>query len=340
MNDNHHLEQAREIGNKIVSNVEKVIIGKRDLVQLGVAALFSRGHVLIEGVPGVGKTMLARSISRSLGVTFGRIQCTADLLPSDITGVYIFDQSTREFNFRAGPVMAHIVLVDEINRASPKTQSALLECMEERQITIEGTTHPMPDPFLVLATRNPTEHGGTFPLPETELDRFLLRVQMDYPTPEEEISILEQQMPVHPIDAVEQVADEEDILSAQAAVRGIYVDRLVKEYIVGLVNATRQHQSVYLGASPRASLGLLSLAQSRALLQDRDFVVPDDVKTVAPAVLGHRMVLTADGRTSMSEDETIAQIVDSVPVPGNIAVERFPFPRQRSQEEGQPPAGT
>ncbi len=334
MNDNHHLEQAREIGNRIVSNVEKVIIGKRDLVQLGVAALFSRGHILIEGVPGVGKTMLARSISRSLGVTFGRIQCTADLLPSDITGVYIFDQSTREFNFRAGPVMAHIVLVDEINRASPKTQSALLECMEERQITIEGTTHPMPDPFLVLATRNPTEHGGTFPLPETELDRFLLRVQMDYPTPEEEISILEQQMPVHPIDAVEQVADEEDILSAQAAVRGIYVDRLVKEYIVGLVNATRQHQSVYLGASPRASLGLLSLAQSRALLQDRDFVVPDDVKTVAPAVLGHRMVLTADGRTSMSEDETIAQIVDSVPVPGNIAVERFPFPRQRSQEEG------
>jgi MoxR-like ATPase len=303
VNDNHHLEQAREIGNRIVSNVEKVIVGKRDLVQLGVAALFSRGHILIEGVPGVGKTMLARSISRSLGVTFGRIQCTADLLPSDITGVYIFDQSTREFNFRAGPVMAHIVLVDEINRASPKTQSALLECMEERQITIEGTTHPMPDPFLVLATRNPTEHGGTFPLPETELDRFLLRVQMDYPTPEEEISILEQQMPVHPIDAMEQVADEEDILSAQAAVRGVYVDRLVKEYIVGLVNATRQHQSVYLGASPRASLGLLSLAQSRALLQDRDFVLPDDVKTVAPAVLGHRMVLTADGRTSMSEDE-------------------------------------
>jgi MoxR-like ATPase len=331
VNDNHHLEQAREIGNRIVSNVEKVIVGKRDLVQLGVAALFSRGHILIEGVPGVGKTMLARSISRSLGVTFGRIQCTADLLPSDITGVYIFDQSTREFNFRAGPVMAHIVLVDEINRASPKTQSALLECMEERQITIEGTTHPMPDPFLVLATRNPTEHGGTFPLPETELDRFLLRVQMDYPTPEEEISILEQQLPVHPIDAMEQVADEEDILSAQAAVRGVYVDRLVKEYIVGLVNATRQHQSVYLGASPRASLGLLSLAQSRALLQDRDFVLPDDVKTVAPAVLGHRMVLTADGRTSMSEYEAIVQIVDSVPVPGAIAAERFPFPRQRSQ---------
>ena len=334
MTDNHHLEKAREIGNRIVSNVEKVIVGKRDLVQLGVAALFSRGHVLIEGVPGVGKTMLARSISRSLGVTFGRIQCTADLLPSDITGVYIFDQGTREFNFRPGPVMAHIVLVDEINRASPKTQSALLECMEERQITIEGTTHPMPDPFLVLATRNPTEHGGTFPLPETELDRFLLRVQMDYPTLEEEISILEQQLPVHPIDAMEQVADEEDILSAQAAVREVYVDRLVKEYIVGLVNATRHHQSVYLGASPRASLGLLSLAQSRALLEDRDFVVPDDVKTVAPAVLGHRMILTADGRTSMSEDEAIVQIVDSVPVPGAVAAERFPFPGQRSQERG------
>ena len=326
MTDNH-LGKARDVGARIVANIEKVIVGKDDMVKLGVAALFSRGHILIEGVPGVGKTMFARSMAKSIGCTFRRIQCTADLLPSDITGVYVFDQRSLDFSFRPGPVMAHIVLVDEINRASPKTQSALLECMEEHQITIDGVTHPMPEPFLVLATRNPTEHGGTFPLPETELDRFLLRVHLDYPTQEEEVSILEQQLPVHPINTVEFVADEEDVRLAQQAVRGIYVDRLVKEYIVTLVNATRQHQSVYLGASPRASLGLLGLAQSRALLEGRDFVIPDDVKEVAPAVLGHRMVLTADGRTSMSEYETIAQILDSVPVPGAIPVERLPFPR-------------
>ena len=226
--------------------------------------------------------------------------------------------------------MAHIVLVDEINRASPKTQSALLECMEEHQITIDGVTHPMPNPFMVLATRNPTEHGGTFPLPETELDRFLLRVQLGYPTVEEEVSILERQTPVHPIETVEQVADGEDIRFVQEAVLGIYVDRLVKEYVVALVNATRHHQSVYLGASPRASLGLLRLAQSRALLEGHDFVIPDLVKSVAPAVLGHRMVLTADGRTSMGEDEAIKEILASVAVPGAIPVDRFPFPRAGS----------
>ena len=324
----NHLEKAQVIGARIIASVKHVIVGKDDVVELGVAALFSHGHILIEGVPGVGKTMFARSMAKSLGVSFKRIQCTADLLPSDITGVYVFDQRSREFNFRPGPVMAHIVLVDEINRASPKTQSAFLECMEERQITIDGVTHPMPKPFMVLATRNPTEHGGTFPLPETELDRFLLRVQLDYPTEEEEVSILERQIPVHPIETVEQVADEEDIRFVQEAVLGIYVDRLVKEYVVALVNATRRHHSVFLGASPRASLGLLRLAQSRALLQGRDYVIPDVVKSVAPAVLGHRMVLTADGRTSMGEDEAIKQILESVPVPGAVPVERFPFPRR------------
>jgi MoxR-like ATPase len=331
MADNH-LHNAQEIGAKIITSIEKVIVGKDDVVHLGTAALLSGGHVLIEGVPGVGKTMFARSMAKSIGATFGRIQCTADLLPSDITGVYIFDQSSRQFNFRPGPVMAHIVLVDEINRASPKTQSALLECMEEHQITIEGTSHPMPDPFLVMATRNPTEHGGTFPLPETELDRFLLRIELDYPTPDEEVSILDRQLPVHSINSVEQVVDDEDIRSAQQAVRGIYVDRLVKEYIVALVNATRQHQSVYLGASPRASLGLLGVAQSRALLEGRDYVVPDDVKAVAAAVLGHRIVLTADSRTSMSEEETISQILESVPVSGAVPVERLPFPRLPRRE--------
>ncbi len=331
MADNH-LHNAQEIGAKIITSIEKVIVGKDDVVHLVTAALLSGGHVLIEGVPGVGKTMFARSMAKSIGATFGRIQCTADLLPSDITGVYIFDQSSRQFNFRPGPVMAHIVLVDEINRASPKTQSALLECMEEHQITIEGTSHPMPDPFLVMATRNPTEHGGTFPLPETELDRFLLRIELDYPTPDEEISILDRQLPVHSINSVEQVVDDEDIRSAQQAVKEIYVDRLVKEYIVALVNATRQHQSVYLGASPRASLGLLGVAQSRALLEGRDYVVPDDVKAVAAAVLGHRIVLTADSRTSMSEEETISQILESVPVSGAVPVERLPFPRLPRRE--------
>ena len=213
MADNR-LERAREIGTKIADNVQKVIVGNDHMVKLGVAALLSRGHILIEGVPGVGKTMFARSMAKSIGATFKRIQCTADLLPSDITGVYIFDQSTREFSFRPGPVIAQIVLVDEINRASPKTQSALLECMEERQITIDGITHSMPEPFLVMATRNPSEHGGTFPLPETELDRFLLRVYLDYPNPEEEVSILERQLPVHPINTLEQVADDEEEAAA------------------------------------------------------------------------------------------------------------------------------
>ena len=323
------LQKAREIGIKIADNVRSVIVGKDEVVKLGVAAMFSGGHILVEGVPGVGKTMFARSLARSIGVSFKRIQCTADLLPSDITGVYVFDQRDREFIFRPGPVMTHIVLVDEINRASPKTQSALLECMEERQMTIDGVTHSLPDPFMVIATRNPTEHGGTFPLPETELDRFLLRLKLDYPTAEEEVSILERQTPVHPINTIEQVASDEDVRLAQEATRHIYVDRLVKEYIVALVNGTRTHESVYMGASPRASMGLLSLGQSLALLDGRDFVVPDDVKGVAPAVIGHRMVLTADGRTSTHEDDALDEILASVPVPGAAPVDHLPFPGLR-----------
>ena len=327
MSSSNDLERAQEIGARITASIKKVIVGNDDLIKMGVAALFSQGHILIEGVPGVGKTMFARSMAKSIGGSFRRIQCTADLLPTDITGVYVFDQRSREFNFRPGPVMAHIVLVDEINRASPKTQSALLECMEERQITIDGVTHPVPNPFMVLATRNPTEHGGTFPLPETELDRFLLRVHLGYPSDEEEVSILERQVSAHPIDSVEQVVSEDDVSFAQQAAQGIFADRLVKEYVVAMVNATRRHQSVYLGASPRASIGLLRLAQAMSLLGGQDFVIPDVVKAVAPAVLSHRMVLTSDGRTNMSEDETIKQIIDSIPVPGAIAVERFPFPR-------------
>ncbi len=320
-----NLQTASDLGASIVANVEKVIVGKTDVVKLGVAALFSQGHVLIEGVPGVGKTMLARALAKSMGVTFRRIQCTADLLPSDVTGVYIFDQREREFTFRPGPVLSNIVLVDEINRASPKTQSALLECMEERQLTIDGVTHPMPAPFLILATRNPTEHGGTFPLPETELDRFLIRLRLDYPTPEEEVSILDNQIPVHPINSVEPVATADEIALAQEASRHVFADRAIKEYVVSIVNSTRVHQSVYLGASPRASLGILSLSQSLALLEGRDYVLPDDVKTVAVAVLGHRIVLSADGRSDLTEDDAIRSILESVPVAGAAPVQGFPF---------------
>ena len=325
MSDNQ-LARAQQIGLRIIDNVQKVIVGKDDIVSLGVAALFSKGHVLIEGVPGVGKTMYARSMAKSIGVDFRRIQCTADLLPSDITGVYVFDQRDREFTFRPGPIMSNIVLVDEVNRSSPKTQSALLECMEEHQTTVDGVTHAMPEPFLVLATRNPTEHGGTFPLPETELDRFLLRLTLDYPSVDEEISILERQVPTHPIDALEQTVDAEEVLFAQQVAGNVYVDRLVKEYIVALVSATRSHGSVFLGASPRASLGLLTLAQAVTLLDGREYVVPDDVKAVAPAVLGHRLVMAGDGRAGVGENETIEQILESVPVPGAAPVEGVPLP--------------
>lgn len=325
------LKKAQETAIRIIANVERVIVGKHDLVQLGVMALLCKGHILIEGVPGVGKTMFARSVAKSIGCSFKRIQCTSDLLPSDITGVYTFDQKNSEFHFRPGPIMAHLVLVDEINRASPKTQSALLECMEEHQVTVDGVTHPTPDPFLVLATRNPIEHGGTFPLPETELDRFMLRVRLDYPSPEEEVAILEHQVPLHPIHTLGQVAGREEVLQAQEAVREVYADRLVVDYVVAIVHATRSLPSIFLGASPRGSMALLTLGQARALVEGRDFVLPDDIKAVASAALGHRLILTADGRTGTSEEQVIGQILESVPVTRRSDAERFPFPRVRPQ---------
>ncbi len=320
------MESAQKTGAQIIANVHKVIVGNDASTKLGVAGLIAGGHTLVEGVPGVGKTMFARSLARSIGVPFKRIQCTADLLPSDITGTYIFDQRNQEFTFRPGPIMANVVLVDEINRASPKTQSALLECMEEHQTTIDGIAHPMAEPFLVIATRNPGEYGGTFPLPETELDRFLLRVRLDYPTPEEEISVLEQQLPSRPIDTLEQVADTADMTATQKVAREIYTDHLVKKYIIDLANATRQHGSVYLGLSPRASIGLLSLSQAWALLNGRDYVTPDDVKAVAPAVMGHRLVLTAEGRKAGQDDVVIQEILDEVDIPGTSASTGFSFP--------------
>jgi len=311
------MSAVREIANKIVDNVERVIIGKHDAVELAVVAILCQGHVLIEDVPGVGKTVLAKSLARSIGCTFRRIQFTPDLLPSDVTGVSVFNQKTREFEFRPGPIMAQIVLVDEINRATPKTQSALLESMEERQVTVDETTHKLPEPFVILATQNPIEYEGTFPLPEAQLDRFLMRVSLGHPDAEDEIRILNAQQFRHPLETLEQVVLVEELLQAQADVRHVHVDPLIKEYIVSLVNATRDYPDVYLGASPRGSLGLFRTSQCLAAVRGRDYVTPDDVKQLAEVVLPHRLIVSPSARIKDVNTRYVVQdILDSVPVPG------------------------
>ncbi len=311
------MEDPRIIAERIIANVEKVIIGKEAEVRQALIALLCQGHVLIEDVPGVGKTILARSLAISAGCNFRRIQFTPDLLPSDVSGVSIFNQKTGDFEFRPGPIIAQVVLADEINRATPKTQSALLEAMEERQVTVDGVTHQMPEPFIVLATQNPIEYEGTFPLPEAQLDRFLLRIHLGYPSAVDEVLILEGQQRQHPIDSLESVTGPEELLSLQRAVKDVYVDPLVKEYIVSVVDATRKHGSVYLGASPRGSLALYRTAQARALLDGRDFVVPDDVKALAYATLGHRIIVSPSARVkNVSPSEIVEQALERVPVPG------------------------
>jgi MoxR-like ATPase len=314
------LQAARNIANVIFNNIEKVIIGKREVIELAVIALMSKGHLLIEDAPGVGKTMLARSLAKSLDCTFKRIQFTPDMLPSDITGASVYNQKTGDFEFRPGPIMAQIVLADEINRATPKVQSALLECMEEDQITVEGITHRMPSPFHVLATQNPIEYEGTFPLPETQLDRFLMRINIGYPSLADEINIMNRQQYSHPIDELQAVASSADLQMLQAAVRDIYVDDLVKKYIADVVGATRNNASIFLGASPRGSLSLFRTAQARALIHERDHVLPDDVKALAEAVLAHRLIPRL---TDSSHDKTgraiVARLLETVPVPGAAA---------------------
>jgi MoxR-like ATPase len=308
---------ARSIAQRLVDNVERVIIGKRSQVELAVMTLMCGGHLLIEDVPGVGKTMLARTLARSSGCTFNRIQFTPDLLPSDVTGVSVYNQKTGDFEFRAGPVHSQIVLADEINRATPKAQSSLLEAMEERQITVDGVTHPTPAPFMVMATQNPIEYEGTFPLPEAQLDRFLVRLELGYPSAEDEKTIMERQIRGHPVGEVEQVCGPDEVLSLQAAVREIYIDPLIQKYIVALCDATRKHETVYLGASPRGSLALQRLGQARALIDDRDYVLPDDVKGLAYAALGHRMILTAQARVKgQTTAETVEDCMGSLTVPG------------------------
>lgn len=314
------MAEIHEVAARIVENVERVILGKHTEVQLALVAMLCRGHVLIEDVPGVGKTVLAKSLARSIGCSFRRLQFTPDLLPSDVTGVSIFNQKTREFEFRAGPIMAQIVLVDEINRATPKTQSALLEAMEERQVTVDDMTYRMPEPFLILATQNPIEYEGTFPLPEAQLDRFLMRISLGHPESADEIRILDAQQFVHPLETIGQVVTVEELLEAQEQVKHMHVDPLIKEYIVSLVNATRDYPDVYLGASPRGSLGLYKTGQALAAVQGRDYVVPDDVKTLAEAVLAHRLIVSPSARIKNVDTRYVVHdILDSVPVPGTRA---------------------
>ena len=311
------MADVKSFGERVIESLEKVIVGKRQSIELVVIGLLCQGHILIEDVPGVGKTMLARSLARSLDCMFNRIQFTPDMLPSDVTGVSIYNQQINQFEFRPGPVIGQIILADEINRATPKTQAALLEAMEERQVTVDGITHPMPVPYMVLATQNPIEYEGTFPLPEAQLDRFLLRLRLGYPSVVDEIRIMDDQRLRHPIETLSAVATAEEVLQAANAVRQIYISPAVKRYIVDISTKTRQSQDIYLGASPRGSLSLARAGQARAALHGRDHVLPDDIKALAVAVMGHRVIVSPAARMrDLSSDLIMQEIVLSTPVPG------------------------
>ncbi len=309
------LTLVQDVAQRLAQNVAKVIVGKDEAIRLAIIALLCEGHILAEDVPGVGKTMLARALAGSLGCSFNRIQFTPDLLPSDVTGVSIYNQKTQEFEFRPGPVMSQVLLADEINRATPRTQSALLECMEERQLTVDGVTRPLPRPFLVIATQNPIEYEGTFPLPEAQIDRFLIRLSLGYPDAADESEILLRLQHRHPISEVEQVVSVDELLKAQSIVREVYVEASVREYIVAMTRETRSHADTALGASPRGSIALFHTAQTYAALQGRDYVLPDDVKAMAVSVLAHRLIVRPEsqlrGRTGVS---IINDILQKVPV--------------------------
>lgn len=311
------MTQSMDIAKRIIDNVRRVIVGKDSVIEKSLAAFIARGHLLVEDVPGVGKTTLAKSIAISSGCTFQRIQFTPDLLPTDITGVSIYNQKTGEFQFRPGPITGQVILGDEINRATPKTQSALLEAMEERQVTVDGVTRPLPRPFFVIATQNPIEYEGTFPLPEAQLDRFLLRISLGYPGFSEELDVLDRQERSSPIESLKPVCTPDEILALQDKARAVHVDRLVRNYIVQLVQDTRSHSDVALGASPRASLAFMGTARALALMRGRDYVLPDDVKELAQAVLGHRIIVSASARMrGLDSSDIVDELLSRVPVPG------------------------
>lgn len=308
-----HIKEAAEI---VRENVERVIVGKGEVVELAITALLCEGHILLEDVPGLGKTVLAKSLAKSLGCTFRRIQCTPDLLPSDITGTYVFNQKTADFEYRPGPVMSQVVLADEINRATPRTQSALLEAMQERQVTTEGETRPLPRPFLVMATQNPIELEGTFPLPEAQLDRFMMKIQMGYPGIEDDRRILERFKQRDPLDELQTVISADELLKMQKQCREVHVAADVEEYIIRLIHATREHPFVELGASPRAMLAMYNAAQAYAALKGRTFVTPDDIKYLMAPVLIHRIIPKSESRLrGQKADQTLKEIRDSVFVP-------------------------
>jgi MoxR-like ATPase len=313
------MDEIQSVSSSLIENLEKVIVGKRNIIEMMIVGLFCQGHVLIEDVPGVGKTVLARSLARSLGCDFSRLQFTPDMLPSDVTGVSVFNQATREFEFRPGPIFAQIVLVDEINRATPKTQAALLEAMEERQVTVDGITHLLPKPFMVAATQNPIEYEGTFPLPEAQLDRFLLRVRLGYPNYSDELNILDMQQLQHPFDSLRPVVSEDSLLKEIDNIKRVYISLPVKKYIVDLITQTRQNEDLYLGASPRGSLALFRTGQALAFLRGRDYVLPDDIKNMAVAVLSHRVIVNPAARLrELSSSKIIEEILEQVPVPGGV----------------------
>jgi MoxR-like ATPase len=311
-----HMSQVQATAKKIITNVEKVIIGKRQEVILALVAYFCEGHILLEDVPGVAKTMLARALARSVACTFKRVQCTPDLLPTDITGASIFNQKTAEFEFRAGPIFAQIVLSDEINRATPRTQAALLEAMGEGRVTVDGQTYDLQRPFLVVATQNPVDHEGTFPLPEAQLDRFLIRLSLGYPGLEEESLMLDRLRASHPIDELSPVSTAAEVVACQRATRDIHVDDKIKAYILEIVRASRLHDDVQLGGSPRASIALFRTSQALAAIRGRNYVLPDDVKRMAPAVLTHRLILRPESRLRrVTTAGVVEEIVAEAPVP-------------------------
>lgn len=310
------MKQVQTFASKIIGNVEKVIVGKRNPLILALVGWLAEGHILLEDVPGVAKTMMARSLARSLGAGFKRIQCTPDLLPTDVTGASIFNQKTGDFEFRPGPVFCNLLLADEINRTTPRTQAALLEAMGEGKVTVDGVTRTLAAPFLVIATQNPVDHEGTFPLPEAQLDRFLLKFQLGYPTIEEEMSMLERLQAGHPVEQLESVATAEELVACQKAVREVHVDPKVRAYLLQVVHDSRHHDDVALGGSPRASLALFRAAQAMAAIRGRNFVQPDDIKKIVGPIMNHRIILRPEARLRRRTAEAVVEeIVSEIAVP-------------------------